>query len=291
MKSSETRVLNPINLLKFFEALKKHVGFCDYLRAEIGKTEVQSCSRTQPIDRVIGAHVKNMISRKRCLSILDLPTNMKPFSCDLGGSGGGYPKPPTTTSTSGKMTVKFLYMQYLQAIRSDSSIRTIDAVSQGLALRPSAISGFGLFALRPFHKNSLIIEYCGEMLTGEDLVNKRDAHYNLLGKRYQQSCYPFRLDELKAWLSTPTQIKNFEKYMGKSIADLLLIDALPDIKSGDSVYFYYKFRTLLHYLLNGPHKERLLELDFPVFRRLLAKEVSESDAKFLTEGLEPEIPT
>ena len=100
------RVLNPINFLNFFEALKKHVGFCVYLRAEIGKTEVPSCSRTQTIDRVIGAHVKNTISRKRCLSILDLPTNMKPFSCDLGGSGGGYPKPPTTTSTSGIMTVR-----------------------------------------------------------------------------------------------------------------------------------------------------------------------------------------
>jgi len=87
------------------------------------------------------------------------------------------------------------------------------------------------------------------------------------------------------FISTRTQIKNFEKYMERSIADLLLIDVLPAIESENPESFYYKFRTLLHHLLNGPHKERLLEIDIPVFRRLLAKEVCESDAKFLTEGL------
>lgn len=243
------RVLSPMNLLKFLEAAKKHEGFCDYLRAEIAKLDIPASSRTQPIDRVIDKHVKSSISRKRCLSILDLPTNIKSVSCDLSG---GYPTPPTTTASSGKMTVKFLYMQYLQAIRSVSSIRTIDAISQGLALRPSAISGFGLFALRPFQKNSLIIEYCGEMLTGEDLVNKRDTYYNLLGKRYQQSCYLFRLDELK--VLDATHKGNLSRFINHSCdpncysrvvqidgQKKLLIFASKSIEAGEEILYDYKF--------------------------------------------------
>jgi hypothetical protein len=88
-------------------------------------------------------------------------------------------------------------------------------------------------------------------------------------------------------LTTRLQIQNFEEFMGKSIADIFLIDTLPHLKL-HPIYYYYKFRTILHYLLNGPHRERLLELDIPEFRLMLAKEVCENDAMFLIQGLEPE---
>ena len=241
-------LLSPTNLLNFLEAAKKHSGFCDYLREEIGKNNLIPCAKTLPIDRVIGAHVKNSISRRR-LSLLEVPAISKSISSDFSG---GYPTPPFTTASTGKMTVKFLYMQYLQAIRSDSSIRTIDAISQGLALRPSAISGFGLFALKPFQKNSLIIEYCGEMLTGEDLVNKRDAYYNLQGKRYQQSCYLFRLDELK--VLDATHKGNLSRFINHSCdpncysrvvqidgSKKLLIFASKFIEAGEEILYDYKF--------------------------------------------------
>lgn len=88
-------------------------------------------------------------------------------------------------------------------------------------------------------------------------------------------------------LTTRLQIQNFEEFMEKSIADIFLIDTLPYLTL-DPTHYYYKFRTILHYLLNGPHRERLLELDIPEFRLMLAKEVCENDAMFLIQGLEPE---
>lgn len=245
-------LLSPMNLLNFLEAAKKHSGFCDYLRREIGKIPAPNhlnSAKTQPIDRVIGAHVRDSVSRRKRLSVSELPTFPKPFSSEIGG---GFPTPPTTNTSNGKMTVKFLYMQYLQAIRSDTTIRTVDAISHGLALRPSAISGYGLFSLRTFQKNSLIIEYCGEMLTGEDLVNKRDAFYNLLGKRYQQSCYLFRLDELK--VLDATHKGNLSRFINHSCdpncysrvvqidgSKKLLIFASKLIEAGDEILYDYKF--------------------------------------------------
>ena len=84
-----------------------------------------------------------------------------------------------------------------------------------------------------------------------------------------------------------TQIRNFENFVGKSIADILSIDLVSDLKHSP-LHHYYDIRNVLHHWLNGPHRKRLLMLDIPEYRRKLAKEVCTIDSEFLLTGLEPE---
>ncbi len=158
-----------------------------------------------------------------------------------------------TNATTGSLHPTLLYMQYLNAVRQDDSGKTVDAFTLGVALRPSRIAGFGLFAAKAFPSGSLIIEYCGEMLHSDRLVNRRDAYYNALGSRFRQSCYLFRLDDervldatLKGNLSRfinhscdpncYSRVVSFEAKVKK-----LLIFALKDIEAGEEIVYDYKF--------------------------------------------------
>jgi hypothetical protein len=232
-------LLNPLRLLTFLESTNQG-EFCDHLRDEILKDEEFACARTRPFKLIKEDFVKTIMKEKR------------PFSL-----AASLPEIKTTSETivnTGKMTVKFLYSQYTHTLKTDleKSINTIDVYSCGLALRPSAISGFGLFATRPFQRNSLIIEYCGEMLTGEPIVNKRDTYYNALGKRYKQSCYLFRLDELK--VLDATHKGNLSRFINHSCdpncysrvvqidsSKKLLIFASKFIEPGEEIVYDYKF--------------------------------------------------
>ena len=232
-------LFDPMRLLTFLESKKSFKEFFDYLRDEILSVEEFVCARTRPLEALQGAFVKKPIDNKRRLSL----TNFSETKSS--------PEPMVNT---GKMTVKYLYSQYVHTLKSDlaKSINTTDVFSIGLALRPSAISGFGLFATRQFQRNSLIIEYCGEMLTGEPMVNKRDAYYNAMGKRYRQSCYLFRLDELK--VLDATHKGNLSRFINHScdpncysrVVQIdshkkLLIFASKVIESGEEIVYDYKF--------------------------------------------------
>lgn len=236
-------VFNLMRLLTFLEPSGGFEQFCEHLRDEISTVEEFVCARTRPYKAVKDAFVKQTVNENRRLSLSNFP-EAKPS-----------PQNPTSAAVNtGKMTVKFLYSQYIHMLKSDpdKSINTTDVHSCGLALRPSAISGFGLFATRTFQRNSLIIEYCGEMLTGEAMVNKRDALYNALGKRYQQSCYLFRLDELK--VLDATHKGNLSRFINHSCdpncysrvvqidsSKKLLIFASKVIEAGEEIVYDYKF--------------------------------------------------
>lgn len=237
-------LFDPLRLLKFLESTKKQKEqkeFCSLLRDEILTVEEFVCARTRPFKHVKNDFFKTTLREKRRLSLTNLP-EIKMSS------------EPVPVVNTGKMTVKFLYSQYVHTLKSDleKSFNTTDFYSCGLALRPSAIAGFGLFATRSFQRNSLIIEYCGEMLTGEPMVNKRDAYYNSLGKRYQQSCYLFRLDELK--VLDATHKGNLSRFINHSCepncysrvvqidsCKKLLIFASKIIEAGEEIVYDYKF--------------------------------------------------
>lgn len=236
--------LNPMSLLTILERnnqCKNKNNFLAYLQREILKLEGFSSARTESIFDVKDAHVKSLIPK-------NVP-NVPLLSTIIPSSSSSS---PTIKGSTGKFGLKYLYMQYSQAIRSDSSSYTIDSASQGLALRPSEIAGYGLFATKQFQKNALIIEYCGEMLSGDRLVDKRDAYYNSLGKRYQQSCYLFRLDELK--VLDATHKGNLSRFINHSCspncysrvvqiddAKKLLIFASRIIEPGEEILYDYKF--------------------------------------------------
>lgn len=232
-------LLNPMRLLSFLEPTRRFQDLCANLRDEILRIDEFVCARTRPFEAVKNSFAKRIVNEKRRLSLTSLSETRTI---------------PVPISNTGKMTVKFFYSQYVHTLKSDlsKSINTIDAISCGLALRPSAISGFGLFATRPFQKNSLIIEYCGEMLTGEGMVNKRDIYYNSLGKRYKQSCYLFRLDELK--VLDATFKGNISRFINHScdpncysrVVQIdankkLLIFAGKVIEAGEEIVYDYKF--------------------------------------------------
>lgn len=157
------------------------------------------------------------------------------------------------TNKTGKVPPKLLYMQYLNTVRLDESFKYVDAFSLGLALRPSRIAGLGLFAAKNFSAGSLIIEYCGEMLNSERIVNRRDAYYCALGARFRKSCYLFRLDDER--VLDATLKGNLSRFINHSCdpncysrvvsfdakGKKLLIFALKDIEAGEEIVYDYKF--------------------------------------------------
>ena len=233
---------DPLRLLTLLESTNQR-DFCDFLRDEILSIEGLVCARIRPFKDVKNDFIKTALREMRRNSLTNLPEFKSATATE-----------PISVVGTGKMTVKFLYSQYTCALRSDleKSFNTVDVYSFGLALRPSAISGFGLFATRYFSKNSLIIEYCGEMLAGEAMVNKRDAYYNALGRRYRQSCYLFRIDELK--VLDATQKGNLSRFINHSCdpncysrvvqidsSKKLLIFASKGIEAGEEIVYDYKF--------------------------------------------------
>lgn len=235
-------LLNPATLLNFLDSTGRFAEVCRSLRLDLGEIEEHVCARTRPFERVVNIKQKALKSDSKRLSLIGL-------QCKT---------PANNTSSSGNMlstsvqSIKYSYFQYLQAIRADSTIHSIDASSQGLALRSSVISGYGLFATRPFFKNSLIIEYCGEFITNERVVDRRDLLYNSLGKWYKQSCYLFRLDESK--VLDATFKGNLSRFINHSCEPncysrvipieqqkKLLIFASKNIASGEEILYDYKF--------------------------------------------------
>ena len=234
---------NPMSLLALLEGNRVNSHeLHSYLREKVSKMDGLVCAKTRPYLIVKGAHVKSSVPKNR-----NLLSTMANFTSVPPGSSS-----PNNSNNSGKLTVKYLFMQYAQSVRSNSTSFTIDSTSQGLALRLSSIAGFGLFATKQFLKNSLIIEYCGEMLNGDRLVDKRDAYYNSLGKRYRQSCYLFRLDEFK--VLDATHKGNLSRFINHSCdpncysrvvqidgAKKLLIFASKIIEPGEEILYDYKF--------------------------------------------------
>lgn len=152
-----------------------------------------------------------------------------------------------------KVPSKILYINYLNALKQDRTYLYTEATSLGLALRRSKIAGFGLFATKAFASGDLIIEYCGELLKSEEMVNRRDQMYSLMGARFSKSCYLFRLDEnrvldatLKGNLSRfinhscdPNCFSRTVSFEGKN--KKLFIFALKVIEPGEEIVFDYKF--------------------------------------------------
>jgi hypothetical protein len=250
-------ILNPQFLLNFlqFDAFAFTFRFTDLisqLRTKMRSFSQCSSARTTPFLQIPKIKGSAVHSKKRRLSLMDLPAKSPCSSPALGNCSSSSSSGTASVNGNFRATVRHLYMQYMHATKADSSCQTIDSFSQGLALRPSSISGFGLFASRPYQINSLIIEYCGEMLTGDDLVNKRDAFYNLLGKRYQQTCYLFRLDETK--VIDATHKGNLSRFINHSCdpncysrvvqidgQKRLLIFASRLIEAGEEILYDYKF--------------------------------------------------
>lgn len=58
-----------------------------------------------------------------------------------------------------------------------------------VSVHPSRIHGRGLFTLRPFYKNELIIEYTGEIIRNS-VCEAREVRYRATGV----DCYMFRID-------------------------------------------------------------------------------------------------
>ena len=233
-----------LRLRKFFNPSRLMPLLPDPLATEVAKLLPATCARTQGFTpRSSRIRTKTAAPRTRLsLQSLHLAQSMNPRTTNT----------PSTTALS-KIPPTLLYMQYLNAARQDDSIKTVDAFALGVALRPSRIAGLGLFAAKPFPTGSLIIEYCGEMLHSERLVNRRDAYYNALGARFRQSCYLFRLDDdrvldatLKGNLSRfinhscdpncYSRVVSFEAKVKK-----LLIFALKDIEPGEEIVYDYKF--------------------------------------------------
>lgn len=159
----------------------------------------------------------------------------------------------SSISASVKIPASLLYMQYLNTVRLDDSFQLVNAYSLGLALRPSGIAGLGLFAAKFFPAGSLIIEYCGEMLHSEQMVNRRDAYYNALGTRYRRSCYLFRLDServldatlkgnLSRFINHSCDPNSYSRVVSLDMKDKkLLIFALKNIEPGEEILYDYKF--------------------------------------------------
>lgn len=162
----------------------------------------------------------------------------------------------TTSSTQDegvKIPNSLSYMCYLNILRADKSYENMEATSLGLALRPSQIAGFGLFATRKFNCGELIIEYCGELLPSEEMVNRRDQLYQLLGARYRKTCYLFRMDDgpvldatMKGNLSRfinhscePNSRSRTVRLKGKNLK--LCLFALKDIEPDQEIVFNYRF--------------------------------------------------
>lgn len=125
-------------------------------------------------------------------------------------------------------------------------------LEQRLAAKRSHIHGWGLFTKQDIAKDSMIVEYMGEVIR-QGVADRRENQYEISG---EGSCYMFRLDMER--IVDATKIGCMARFMNHSCSanayakvitvdtDLgadkkIMVFALQDIKAGEEITYDYKF--------------------------------------------------
>lgn len=125
-------------------------------------------------------------------------------------------------------------------------------IEQRLAAKRSHIHGWGLFTKQEIAKDSMIVEYMGEIIR-QGVADRREMKYEISG---EGSCYMFRLDLQR--IVDATMIGCMARFMNHSCSpnayakvitvdtDLgadkkIMVFALQDIKAGEEITYDYKF--------------------------------------------------
>eukprot|EP00980_Cylindrotheca_fusiformis_P028446 scaffold22599_cov139-Cylindrotheca_fusiformis.AAC.37 len=125
-------------------------------------------------------------------------------------------------------------------------------IEQRLVAKRSHIHGWGLFTKVDVPKNSMIVEYMGEIIR-QSVADKREKQYEISG---EGSCYMFRLDMQR--IVDATMIGCMARFMNhccrpNAYAKVITVDtdlgvekkimvfALQEIKAGEEITYDYKF--------------------------------------------------
>lgn len=125
-------------------------------------------------------------------------------------------------------------------------------IEQRLVAKRSHIHGWGLFTKVDIPKNSMIVEYMGEIIR-QGVADRREKQYEISG---EGSCYMFRLDMQR--IVDATMIGCMARFMNhccksNAYAKVITVDtdlgvekkimvfAVQDIKAGEEVTYDYKF--------------------------------------------------
>ena len=127
-------------------------------------------------------------------------------------------------------------------------------IEQRLVPKRSHIHGWGLFTKTDLPKDSMIVEYMGEIIR-QSVADQREKAYEVSG---EGSCYMFRLDMQR--IVDATQIGCMARFMNhccqpNAYAKIITVDsdtgpdkkimifALADIKAGEEITYDYKFQV------------------------------------------------
>lgn len=125
-------------------------------------------------------------------------------------------------------------------------------IEQRLVAKRSHIHGWGLFTKQEIAKDSMIVEYMGEIIR-QSVADRRERKYEISG---EGSCYMFRLDMQR--IVDATKIGCMARFMNhccspNAYAKVITVDtdlgvdkkimvfALQDIKAGEEITYDYKF--------------------------------------------------
>jgi len=125
-------------------------------------------------------------------------------------------------------------------------------IEKRLVAKRSHIHGWGLFTKKEITKDSMIVEYMGEIVR-QRVADRREEQYEISG---EGSCYMFRLDMQR--IVDATKIGCMARFMNHSCSpnayakvitvdtDLgpdkkIMVFALQDIKAGEEITYDYKF--------------------------------------------------
>jgi hypothetical protein len=190
------------------------------------------CARTEGMTAVARSGGSDRITRALVRNV----------DADIGGSElSGGKKQDTEKAKADRSRTALQYRQ-MKAV----------PIEQRLVAKRSHIHGWGLFTKVDIPKNSMIVEYMGEIIR-RSVADRREKQYEISG---EGSCYMFRLDLQR--IVDATMIGCMARFMNhccKSNAyakvinvdtDLggeqkIMVFAVQDIKAGEEVTYDYKF--------------------------------------------------
>eukprot|EP00526_Cylindrotheca_closterium_P003276 CAMPEP_0113651638 /NCGR_PEP_ID=MMETSP0017_2-20120614/27536_1 /TAXON_ID=2856 /ORGANISM="Cylindrotheca closterium" /LENGTH=1571 /DNA_ID=CAMNT_0000564345 /DNA_START=1 /DNA_END=4716 /DNA_ORIENTATION=- /assembly_acc=CAM_ASM_000147 len=190
------------------------------------------CARTEGITAVARSGGSGRITRA-------LVRNVDSANAAADALGGRKQDSEKAKADRSRMALKYRQMKSIP-------------IEQRLVAKRSHIHGWGLFTKKEIAKNSMIVEYTGEIIR-QGVADRREKQYEISG---EGSCYMFRLDMQR--IVDATKIGCMARFMNhccspNAYAKVITVDtdlgvdkkimvfALQDIKAGEEITYDYKF--------------------------------------------------